>query len=401
VKLSTILAEPGGVLAELLITMKSSSIFSSHVMFLGAGLLFISITACQGPAGDRAVPMSGPATNSSPDVGLVSGTALSGTINGGGGVGLRCGGKLEVLDLYEARAKGLTFSAADFILEAPTNQKIADFVGERVAKHYWNPESVPVEQTKQIFAKDILLPILEGREFMNFATGKPEQVRFVETLPLSNDWGQYQIPKACSFEQIAYFSDVSTELSIVTSKWNELDSLSKAVLVAHELIYLVERRDGIEKLLTGPGSISGATSGPTSESTRSFVGRLLSDRGVLSKSEGLPLVSQLLRCSSDDSFANDKEDPLATYFYAFKNKKSGETNLVFKQILGAADIYQLRAELGKNKSLSLVRSLDSPRKSTFFVRHETQNGKLKSVEFFGTDRKTALGTKQNVTCEKF
>lgn len=390
---------PGGVFAELLINMKNSSLFSSHMKFLGAGLLFISITACQGPAGDRAVPMSGPATNSSPDVGLVSGTALSGTalsgtINGGGGVGLRCGGKLEVLDLYEARAKGFTFSAADFILEAPTNQKIADFVGERVAKHYWNPESVTVEQTKQIFSKEILLPILEGREFMNFATGKPEQVRFVETLPLSNDWGRYQIPKGCSFEQIAYFSDVSTELSIVTSKWNELDSLSKAVLVAHELIYLVERRDGIEKLL-------GGSSSPTSESTRSFVGRLLSDRSVISKSAGLPLVSQLLRCSSDDSFANAKEDPLATYFYAFKNKKSGETNLVFKQILGGADIYQLRAELEKNKSLSRVRSIDSPRKSSFFVRHETQNGKLKSVEFFGADRKTALGTKQNVTCEKF
>lgn len=160
-----------------------------------------------GPAG---APDSGPSSiNSTPEAGTKS---PMGVINGGGGVGVRCGSNLEMLDLYEARRSGLT------PLPLPTSQNAAaTMLAGAIAKHFWNIETIlPIEFEKELL-KNIILPIFEGRAFLNYETEKMENVKFVDALPLSNDFGKYKLPTGCQLEQIAFFSDAKTELSIVRS----------------------------------------------------------------------------------------------------------------------------------------------------------------------------------------
>jgi hypothetical protein len=260
---------------------------------------------------------------------------VDGTINGGGGIGIRCHGKLEMLDLFEARQNKLT------PLTSPANeQEAADMLARRFAKHFWNPDTIPLEKMTPELKADVVLPIMQGRPFYNAGTKKNENVKFVDHLSLSEDLGHFTLPAGCQLEQVAYFQDMTTELSIVQKKWDELDWLSRSVLVAHEMMYLLDRREGIENLRQGDGK-------HTAEATRHFVGMLLSEQGVPARIDGLPGNDKIAACGTqgvgDDKF---------TYGYAF-DRAPGKVTFEFNVIHGQESFYQMRVDFGSGSLAAL------------------------------------------------
>lgn len=277
-------------------------------------VILIGLTAC-GRAGS-------PNTGTNP-----VGPTSYGTINGGGGVGIRCNGKLELLDVFEARQAGLT------PLPSPGSQAEAvKLIATKFADHFWNIESIDKAEYVKLASEKVIEPVFEGRPFMNFGTGKEEPVRFVPSLPLSNDFGHYKIPSNCALEQIAYFTDSPTDLSIVKSKFDELDWLSKAVLVGHEFMYLIDRREGL-------GTLRNPKVGYTSEDSRRFIGRMFTVESLPTKTDQMPSADQIRRCSSMGT-----PDEIATYTYAFERTGTKTLSFVSNQIQGAASFYQMRAD---------------------------------------------------------
>lgn len=353
--------------------------------------LALSFSACAKSQAPEIVTLSPKATVAP------QGPLSQGTINGGGGVGLRCGSKLEMLDLFEARKEGLTFP---YTLNSAA--ETAKLVAEKFAYHFWNPESISVQKMSDFYDQMMLLPILEGRPFKNPATGKMEDVQFVESLPLSNDFGRYQIPAGCQLEQIAFFSDANTQLSIVMSAWEQLDLLSKAVLVTHELVYMFDRRNGL-------GTLRPGTHSPSSESSRRFVGQLLSKESLPTRSFNLAPRDHLYRCASDSV-----KEP--TYFYAFNNPATLKLNLVFKALLNRGSFYQLRSEF-KDLTIEDLVSKDVPTTkresadaktiglvddSHLSVRVEKVSGSAPSLEVtYHSQGSDSLIGRQSFACELF
>ena len=259
------------------------------------------------------------------------GPTAYGTINGGGGVGIRCDGKLEMLDVYEARQAGRQ------PLPPPKSEAQAvELVATKFAEHFWNIETIPKNEYIKLASDKIIQPIFEGRPFMNFETEKEEAVKFVGSLPLSNDFGRYQIPSKCRLEQIAYFSDSKLGLSIVKAKFDELDWLSKSVLVGHELAYWMDRREGLGKLRIPKVRY-------TSEDSRRFIGFLFTVESLPPKTAQMPPADQVYRCHHSNNVPKGTE----TYAYAFERPGSKTMSLVFNQIQGASSFYQVRADFPK------------------------------------------------------
>ncbi|MBX9767606.1 MAG: hypothetical protein K2X47_10080 [Bdellovibrionales bacterium] len=321
-----------------------------------------------------------------------------GTINGGGGIGLQCGDHIEMLDVFEARQAGLTLVAL------PVSEEAAiQLVSQRLAQHFWNIETLPLDQSTKLMAKTFVVPIFEGKPIMNFETNKEENVEFVESLPLSNDFGQVTVPAGCSLVQIAYFSDSETRLSIVKSARDKMDLLSKAVLAAHEVIYLADRRDSIEKLKS-QSAVS------TSILTRKFIGQLFSTQPPPTKSIGVPPEGKLYVCKGSTA------KRLGTYLYAFENEGTGKLSLVFKAIYGRSHLYQMRSDF-KDLTLASMTEIDSetiqerrPLKFTglvtpsgFEVSIKKQKGSAPIFELSYQDQshQDQTGNPEAIRCEKY
>ena len=313
---------------------------------MNAFRLAIATTLLLAACGKGSVPYNGsskPSSTPGAPLGAPAGTppgaATEGTINGGGGVGIRCGDRLEMLDLYEARQAGLK------LVPVPASKEEAvSLVSARIARHFWNVETIPAPEHGALIASGIVAPIFDGRPFSNFKTGKDETVNLVDSLPLSNDYGAYKLPPDCKLEQIAFFSDATTNLSIVRAARERLDWLSNSMLVAHELIYLLDRREGLESLAPKPEKAN-------SESARRFVGLLMSTNPPPVKSSEMPEKQKMMRCSVPSAPEAER-----TYFYAFDALRSGKLSLVFNLIHGRSGLYQLRADF---KNLAL-RDLTDP-----------------------------------------
>lgn len=198
----------------------------------------------------------------------------TGTVGGGGGVGVKCktGNKytFEVLDLHEARLKGLTQLPEPKDQEASINLVLNLFV-----KQFWATDRA---NERWGWYSTFVSPIFKADPkwgIWNPEKGKPEPIVYVDSLPLSNDIGKYHIQPNCSLEQIAYYSDEEGELRISKPFWDKLSWLHKAALVGHEVSYLVTRRWGIENQTSSKLM--------TSESSREFVGELFSTAGAVPK----------------------------------------------------------------------------------------------------------------------
>lgn len=268
-----------------------------------------------------------------------------------------------MLDLFEARKAGLN------LIDSPRSEDEAiRLVLKRMADHFWNVDTIPKTQFNSGLAELIIRPIFRGQAFFNAQTKRKERVRFVSQLPLSNDFGKYVLPSDCSLEQIEYFSDDITQLSIVRSSWESLDWLSKSVLVTHELLYMFHRREGLEKLRTD--SLRN-----TSESSRKFVGRFFSIPALAPKFPGIPSGTKTITACGG---VEDNESNL-TYFYVLPNEHSGQLSLFFNVIFGASSFYQLKATFD---DLSLTQLTDSSVKAFSVSTELVSEGSGERTGFF-------------------
>lgn len=194
-----------------------------------------------------------------------------GGMHGGGGIGIRCNGRLEVLDLFEARKKGMTL-----IDEVPTDEKALDVLSNRFTEHFWNPESIAVDEFKAMTRSRYFVPLYYGVGPLLGIDEKGNDISFpivsVESLPLSGDLGEIDIPSTCQLEQIYYFDDQKKIIQVVSTKLKELSRLDRMSIALHEIMYWAYR--------TVPMNVDHPYWGNerivTSQETRKFVSLLLS-----------------------------------------------------------------------------------------------------------------------------
>lgn len=167
---------------------------------------------------------------------------------------------------------------------------------------------------------------------------------------------------------------------------------------------MFHRRSGLEKLR--PKGFD-----HTSESSRKFVGQLLSFESLPKKSENFPSTDRVYQCSS----SSHENNALTTYFYAFNSVSDGKLNLVFNLIYGTTSFYQLRANF-KNavvanlidnplsiteESTDLV-SVGSNQETNFVVKlSKLSNSNPIFKLYFSDSRKVQVGKEQEIRCTKF
>jgi hypothetical protein len=211
----------------------------------------------------------------------------AGGMHGGGGVGVRCNGILEPLDLFEAKQSGM-----DLIPEPDTDEMAIQIMTERFAGHFWNPETIPMPNYVSTLRSLYFNSLYWGHVYVGIfqPRGPLHTIPIIEvqSLPLSNDFGKVVIPRHCHLEQVLYFDDQAQMIKVVPSKLKELTRLGRMAFALHEVSYLYFR--------LSPMSISfsrwGIGRDNTSEEARNFVGNLLLKKKVPSKST---LVAQEIR----------------------------------------------------------------------------------------------------------
>ncbi len=255
---------------------------------------------------------------------ILSCAAYAGGVDGGGGIGVRCNGNLELLDLHEARMRGLQFDLA------PVSEEDAiKLTAELIAKHYWNRDTIPLDEHIQGLADMLIGPIFKGEPWTDPSNSQTNQVHFGPPLTLSDDIGIYHTMPGCDLVQVAYFSDSENTLKISQSEWDRMSWLERAALVAHELIYFMDRRESLENFGLPDGRM-------TSERARRFVGDLFSETSLTPKIDSVPEMGYL-KCSA----VAESEDNAFSYFYAF-NSPTG-LSAVFNVMYGRSSAYQTKA----------------------------------------------------------
>ncbi len=257
-------------------------------------------------------------------ISLTSTFAFRGTSDGGGGVGVRCGNQLEVLDKYEASLRGL-----ELVEEPSSLPGTARLISEKLGHHFWAPGRISSGPYINHLNKTVVTKFLNGESFYNSFMNGRTQISYVNSLELSDDFGHYEIDDNCRLEQIAFFNDIENRLYIHLQRWNELSWLNKAFLVSHEIHYFMDRYKALDYVGMGGREV-------TSERIRKFVGNLYSVDGVESKYHGIPKISKY-RCETNI----DGQRP--TMFYFFDGEDGAE--MAFSRIHGYSSSYKTKVEL--------------------------------------------------------
>lgn len=222
-----------------------------------------------------------------------------GTINGGGGKGVRCTKdgkiKLEMLDLYEAKAiYGLT------PLNFGTDETKARAELARIfAKHSIDPGNVSIDK---------YAAALDNYVLKNLVVDK---IRFVEApkkLKVVQDDYAPLLEKDCELVQVALFYDESS-LLVDRSLWNQLDVTNRTALLAHELVYASARGQGITN----------------SVSSRKLVAFLLSEQGTPPLFDGVPTSDypNAFHCAIEENRVRMGD------FYMFPRKGLDQTDSLY------------------------------------------------------------------------
>jgi hypothetical protein len=192
----------------------------------------------------------------------------------------------ELLDLYEARSKGVTLlpigsqNYLDAALSVAKNidqggagigftvvEKQGDLVSDVALLSMFNPRAYLQNSVKQIDQHKIILPPGVG-------------------LSPINDSNGFILPENCKIEQLAEYKDANDQLYIIGDIWDHLDNLNKAALLVHEGLYQHLRADGET----------------SSQSARIAVGLGFSDYQFEYVTEGIPADATMC-WTADDSAA--------------------------------------------------------------------------------------------------
>jgi hypothetical protein len=147
---------------------------------------------------------------------------------GGGGIGVKCGEKVSVLDLFEAEyIYNRTITRRYLDLE--TNIKEFGFIAasyESESSNQWTKDTI-----YQIYQSEIINRIVDLKKG--------------ESLELSSDATLPTIPSNCEFVQIAFYNDLENKIYRDRSLWDKLSVQDKAALLIHEGHYKVKRNSRI------------------------------------------------------------------------------------------------------------------------------------------------------------
>lgn len=234
-----------------------------------------------------------------------------GGMHGGGGIGVRCNGKLELLDLFEARQQGFKL-----IKEPTSNHKAIELAAQKLTEHFWNPETIPFKEAQDMVRDTFITAIYKGSGAVQTVNEdgsiKEYPLVSVAQLPLSNDTGLITLPTGCQLEQIIFFDDQEQNIIVIKSKLNELSRLDRMALVIHEVAYLQYRM--------GPMNVNDPYWGKdrmiTSQETREFVARLFGLKPLPPRSSFIPDLNVVpANCTDYDKSENLFENA----FYSLNN----------------------------------------------------------------------------------
>lgn len=268
-----------------------------------------------GPSRSTGTPSGGPAGGQPADI-------IEGTINGGGGRGIRCkaNGKetLESLDLFEARAVGLTLLSVP-----PTEEAALDLAIELLAKHLRSPGMISHEE----FVK-VLKAMLKKEWLTKF--------RFLDgtkSLRMINDSHEVIKQSGCEAVQIAVYYE--STILIDKKLWDQLDNLSKAAVWMHELVYHMERQNGRTNSI----------------STRILIGQLFSKQGSRPRMDGIPEDQKKhVRCTLYD----EKQSIGSAYAYEPPDGQNDPgTQMVFEELPNSTAVLRISAFFRRIKLIDL------------------------------------------------
>lgn len=198
--------------------------------------------------------------------------------DGNGGFGINCGGKLEILDLYEAQNR------YHYTIDLGPASMSVDQKVEKMLKRLERINKVAADRYREQYANlwD-RAEILNGQKLIkNNDTIAGSEVSF------ALDVGVALVPEGCNIIPLARNIDddsVTKNIYFIGKYWNQLNNNTKAALILHELIYF----DSISGKLSysGLGFIVGDSS-----PVRKLIG-LLASRDV-EKLEYKKLLKQVL-----------------------------------------------------------------------------------------------------------
>lgn len=148
-----------------------------------------------------------------------------GVSTSGGGVGVLCKGatgqpKLQLLDFYEASLaqQELVQSTGSFSRDYGTGM-------QRLRRLFEDPRPVTPNELNDTVAR----------------FKKATQFTSHKLTPTSDMGATPTLPSHCHYEQIAVYHDLNNNLVINKELWSQLDSLNKAALLTHEVLYKMQR----------------------------------------------------------------------------------------------------------------------------------------------------------------
>lgn len=217
---------------------------------------------------------------------------VEGTINGGGGKGIRCVDPvtkkptLQLLDLYEAE---MLYGLETRPSPAGSNEAL-DLMAELMGRHFWNPSTIDLEEYKKMLRSGYEKFISKDARFI--PAGK-------RLKPVADAFEPLVDPN-CELVQIAVYYDESI-LLIDQELWKELDWLNRMALYVHEVLYAVDRSNGVTNSI----------------SVRKLVGQMFSSKGARPRSDGAPSDPSL----HATCHINNNHGVSVAYAYMWQSKK--------------------------------------------------------------------------------
>ncbi|WP_413580966.1 hypothetical protein [Bdellovibrio sp. HCB288] len=203
---------------------------------------------------------------------LLLGLGTKGVVNGGGGKGVRCGNRVQLMDLYEGQLVGYPMPATTGNFDADLKMYLPKVVRQMAApgSNVDDPSSID-SQIKAVYGmlgKVIDLPRGEKLQFTNDAT-----------LPA--------LPHGCQFVQVAVnvVEEVNGKYEIKVYRdrelWDMMAPVDQVGLVYHEWIYWMTRVVG---------------DAPKSDDTRYMIAKLFSGLETFESFTPIWNKSQIVQC---------------------------------------------------------------------------------------------------------
>ncbi|MBC7743251.1 MAG: hypothetical protein H7061_13720 [Bdellovibrionaceae bacterium] len=214
---------------------------------------------------------------------------IQGTINGGGGKGVRCQKNgvtaIETLDLYEA----IILYNLEIGYDPKTEEEAIDLFATLITRHFWNPSTIAMPEFKEGFKARLNDLLLKKIKFLTDG----------RKLKLIDDSYEPIIEENCEQVQVAAYYDESV-LLIDKSLWDQMNWTNRIALLTHEMIYAMDRANGASN----------------SMSARKLVGQLYSTTGARPKADGVPSDNRKIATC----WVSEK-DITVGYFYAYDHMK--------------------------------------------------------------------------------